>query len=1185
MTTISEQQIEEIVLEILSELGYDTVFGPDIAPDSDNPQRERWDDVLIKSDLIESIKRLNPEISDDNAEEVYRQLRRLNSQNIIENNEVFHKYLIEGFPFEYRDKKGDIKTDNIRLVDYNDPDNNIFKAINQFTIIENKKNRRPDIVIFVNGLPLIIIELKNASSETADLNSAYKQIQTYKKEIPTIFNYNELIILSDGTYAEVGTVTSNKEWFLAWKTIDGESIASPTIPQIDVMAKGLLKKEVLLDVIRYFVVFSDGKRKKKKVLAGYHQYHAANKAIEKTEEAVGDSKKVGIIWHTQGSGKSLTLAFYAGKLQVNEKLKNPTLVMLTDRNDLDDQLFQTFSSISCLRETPVQVNTKEGLKEVLKRASGGIIFSTIQKFDQEIEVLSDRDNIIIAADEAHRSQYGFKAKVDKDTGETKYGFAKYLRDALPNASFIGFTGTPIDFEDRSTINVFGDYIDVYDIERAVDDKRTVRIYYESRLAELKINEENLSELDEEFDEITEGREDSRTIKRKWAQLEKVVGTPSRIEQVAEDIVKHFEKRLEINEGKGMIVCMSRRIAVDLHDAIKKLRPNWYNKDDNKGFMKVIMTGSATDEPEWQEHIRDKRRRRELGDLFKDSQSEFGLAIVVDMWLTGFDVPSLHTLYIDKPMKGHTLMQAIARVNRVYKDKQGGLIVDYMGIAQELKYALSNYTRAGGLGKPTLDQKDAISLMMEKYEIVAQMFHGFDYKEFFNASPRRKMELIPEAMDHILRLDNGKKRYIREVTALSKAYSLAVPSKESEEFRDEIGFFQAIKASIIKNTEISGRKYNELNMESAIKQIMSKAISSKGVIDVFAVAGIDKPEISILSDKFLEDVKGMEHKSLAFEALKKLLNEQIKARFGRNKLKEKKFSEMIEDAIKRYQSKAITSAQVIQELIDIAKQIREDKSKGKELGLTDEEEAFYDALANNQSAIDILGDQMLKKIAIELTDIVKKNASIDWTIKKNVQANLKVQIKRLLKKYGYPPDKQQMAADLVLEQAESFAGVWSYERDHKSKMEILQDIKELLQFKEYLPVYSLKAAAGRFDKSQPTDKIGWMKVENGKLDKNMFIAQIKGNSMRNVIKDGEYGIFRFTDNLPGQGEIALIQHREFTDLETGGAYSIKRYHKYKNKIEFKADTDEPHIAEATSYILNSDNENEYRLIAKFIRVID
>jgi len=1027
---IVEQDIEDAALDILqNDLGYEYVYGPNIAPDGETPLRSKWDDVILADKLRDSISKLNPSLTDEGVEETIKKLKRLSSKQLIKNNEKFHTFLIEGVPLEFRNKKGEIKDEYVQLIDFKNPKNNEFLAVNQFTVIENNKNRRPDIIIFINGLPISIIELKNPTDEKATIESAHKQLETYKDQISTIFNYNELLVISDGTYAQAGTLTSPKEWFLPWKTINGKEPASKSLPQLQVLLEGMFKKEILTDLIKYFITFSQERKQTIKILAGYHQYYATNKAIKTTIKAINGSRKAGIVWHTQGSGKSFTLAFYSGKLQQQAELNNPTLIVITDRNDLDDQLFNTFSSIECLREKPIQISSKDDLKEKLKRSSGGIIFTTIQKFGSEtgkFEILSKRENIIVAADEAHRTQYGFKAKVDKDSGKTKYGFAKYLRDALPNASFIGFTGTPIDFEDKSTRAVFGNYIDVYDIEQAVEDKRTVRIYYESRLAKLDLRPSQIAHLDKEFEDVTEGEEQDKREKLKsdWARVEAIVGSDTRITQIATDIVKHFEARQEAIEGKAMVVCMSRRICVELYNEIAKIKPKWVHKDDDKGVMKVIMTGSASDGPEWQKHIRDKRKRRELGETFKDSDSSFKLAIVRDMWLTGFDVPSLNTLYIDKPMKGHGLMQAIARVNRVYKDKQGGLIVDYLGIAQELKKALSNYTKGGGKGKPTFDQSEAIAIMQEKYEIVSQFFYNYDYKKFFSGTAKEKMQIIPAAMEHVLMQKDGKKRYVREVVGLTKSYALAVPSDEAEKLRDEIGFFQAIKASIVKNTEVQGKQKTDTELNSAIKQIVSKAVSSEGVIDVFEAAGMKKPEISVLSDSFLEDVKGMKHKNLAFEALKKLLADQIRIRFKYNKIRNKKFSEMLEEAIRRYQNRSIDSAQVIQELIELAHKIKEDKSRGKELGLTPEEEAFYDALDDHDGAMEVLGEKVMKQIARELTELVRKNTSIDWTLREAVQAKLRVMIKRLLRKYGYPPDKQKMATDLVLEQAKLFAEDWS-----------------------------------------------------------------------------------------------------------------------------------------------------------------
>ncbi|MFW6450483.1 MAG: type I restriction endonuclease subunit R, partial [Nanoarchaeota archaeon] len=1018
---MNEQDVEDAAIDILKDLGYRHLHGPDIAPDSDNPLREKWNEVILASILRDAIKLNNPKLPNDAIEETIKKVKRLAGHQ-LKQNEKFHQFLTQGVPLQYRAKNGKVTDDYIQLLG----EKNSFHVVSQFTIIEKENNRRPDLIVFINGLPISVIELKNSASEKASIESAYQQLQTYLQEIPTLFNFNELLVISDGTYAQVGTITSSREWFLPWKTIDGKEVAPATVSQMGVLFEGMFEKNRILDIITNFITFHKSKKQTNKILAGYHQYHAANKAIKKTINAVNKNGKAGVIWHTQGSGKSFTLAFYAGKIQVQEELNNPTLVILTDRNDLDDQLFNTFSSLNCLRETPMQANSKEKLKELLKRKSGGIIFTTIQKFGSdsgEFEALSKRSNIIIAADEAHRTQYGFKAKVDKKTGKTSYGFAKYLRDALPNATFIGFTGTPIDFEDKSTRQIFGNYIDIYDIEQSVQDERTVKIYYESRLAQLHLNKEQKDDIDEGVDEVTEGEEQNRKqqLKRKWAQLEAIVGSSTRIKQIAQDIVNHFEARQEnMPDGKAMVVCMSRRICIELHNEIKKLRPKWYNNDDEKGLMKVIMTGSAQDGPKWQEHIRDKRRRKEMAEIFKDPSSDFKLAIVRDMWLTGFDAPSLNTLYIDKPMKGHGLMQAIARVNRVYKNKQGGLIVDYLGIAHELKKAVSNYVDSDGRGKPVHNQSAAIATMKEKYEIVSQMFHGFNYKKFFSAKPKEKMDILSAAMNHVIRPEDRKKRFIRETTALSKAYSLSVPSEQAEKLRDEVGFFLAVKASIIKNTETTTTEKTDENLNSAMKQIVSSAVASDGVIDVFQTAGMKKPEISVLSDKFLDDVKNMQHKNLAFEALKKLLKDQIKARFKQNKVKDRKFSEMLEKAIQKYQNRSIDSAQIIQELVNLAKDIRKEKSRGKELGLNEQEEAFYDALADNGSARELLGDEVLKEMARKLSEVIRNKASIDWQIKTNVRADLKRMVKRLLRQYGYPPDKQKMATDLVIEQAEGFA---------------------------------------------------------------------------------------------------------------------------------------------------------------------
>ena len=1017
MSHITESHIEEAALEILKEQGYKILSGPEIAVDGTTPERNSYQQVILLDRLKEAINRLNPTIPEEAKEDAVKKLTRTESPKLIVNNQRFHDFLVNGVPVEYR-KDGRIKGDIVYLFDFKNPRNNEFVAVNQFTVIENNHNRRPDIVIFINGLPLAVIELKNPADENATIWSAYNQLQTYKEEISSLFNYNEILIISDGTEARAGTLTSEKEWFLPWKTIDGKEIAPKALQQLQVLLEGMFEKTRIIDMVRNFIVYQTTKKKITKIMAAYHQYHATNKAIESTIKATKKDRRAGVVWHTQGSGKSLTMVFYSGKLVLSEELENPTIVVLTDRNDLDDQLFNTFSSSqSVLRQKPIQTESREKLKENLSVSSGGIVFTTIQKFFPEKKgdkypILSPRKNIVVIADEAHRSQYDF---ID--------GFARHMRDALPNASFIGFTGTPIELSDKSTPAVFGHYIDVYDIEQAVIDGATVRIFYEGRLAKLELKESEKPKIDPEFEEVTEQEETAKkeTLKSKWARLEAVIGSEKRVKVIAKDIVKHFEQREEAMEGKAMIVCMSRRICVDLFNAIKKLKPGWYNKDYDKGIIKVIMTGSASDPLGWQEHVRTKLKRRELGDRFKDSSDQFKIAIVRDMWLTGFDAPCLHTLYLDKPMRGHGLMQAIARVNRVFKDKPGGLIVDYLGVADELKKALANYTLSGGKGKPTFDQEDAVAVMLEKYEIVNNLFYKFDYKKFFSGTAKEKMIILPAAMEHVLKQKDGKERCLKYVTELSKAFALAVPHEEAIKIRDDVGFFQAVRSALAKATTEKGKPEDELN--TAIKQIVSKAITSDEVIDIFKAAGLKKPDISILSDEFLAEIKGLEHKNLALETLKKLLNDEIKTRARRNIVEARAFSAMLEQTIKKYQNRSIEAAQVITELIDIAIEIRESKNRGEKLNLTEDELAFYDALVDNGSAKEVLGDETLKQIAKELTEKVKQNTSIDWTLRESVKSKLKVLVKRLLRKYGYPPDKQEKATELVLEQAELVSKNW------------------------------------------------------------------------------------------------------------------------------------------------------------------
>ena len=1029
-TFISEDDVEQYALDVLTGLGYERAYGPDISEGGLHPERN-YDEVVLLERLRRAIDKFNPEVPAEAKEEAIKKVLRVKSysQNLIENNHAFHKMLVDGVDVEYR-KDGRIVGDKVWLFDFSHPDNNEFLAVNQFTVIERNNNRRADMVLFVNGLPLVVIELKNPADEEATIWKAYEQFQTYMQEISSLFAYNEVLVISDGTEARAGTITSDKQRFMPWKTIDGEE-APIVMPQIEVLLKGICKKERLLDLIRHFIVFEQEKALRK-IMAAYHQYHAVNKALESTLKARIKDGRAGIVWHTQGSGKSLIMAFYTGKLVLKPEMENPTIVVLTDRNDLDDQLFDTFSKChEILRQKPVQATTREELQKLLKVASGGVIFTTIQKFfpdegREEYPLLSERSNIVVIADEAHRSQYGFKAKVlkTKDKALITYGYAKYVRDALPNASFIGFTGTPIEQRDRSTPAVFGKYVDIYDIEQAIKDGATVPIYYSSRLAKLDLKPEERPRIDEEFEEVTEGEEVERKekLKSKWAQLEKVVGSPKRIQKIAQDIVEHFEERLNVLDGKGMIVGMSRRICVDIYNEIIKLRPEWHDDSDDKGFVKVIMTGSASDPAEWQQHIRNKKRRKELGERFKDPEHPFKLAIVRDMWLTGFDAPSLHTMYIDKPMKGHGLMQAIARVNRVYKDKKGGLIVDYIGIGFELKKALADYTVSGGRGKPTNYQDEAVARMLEKYEIVQSMFHGFDYKRFFKLKPKERMTLIPRAMEHILQQENGKERYIRHVTALIKAFSLSVPHEKAMEIKEDVGFFQAIKSSIVKNTATE-MKYHE-DLDSAIKQILSKAIVSDRIVDIFAAAGLKNPDISILSDEFLEEVKGLPEKNLAFEALKKLLNDEIKIRMKKNIVQARSFREMLERTIRRYTNRTIEAAQVVEELIELAKKMRKSDERTKDLGLTDAEIAFYDALADNESARVVLGDKILREIAIEITEKIRKNVTIDWTLRESVQAKLRVIVKKTLRKYDYPPDKREEATDLVLSQAKLIAKDWA-----------------------------------------------------------------------------------------------------------------------------------------------------------------
>ncbi|HCT84788.1 MAG TPA: DEAD/DEAH box helicase [Candidatus Margulisbacteria bacterium] len=1065
MTKITESEIEKFAIELLEKQGYQYIYAPSIAPDSDTPERSNFEDVLLLDRIRSTLARINPSLSSDIREDAIKQLQRIGSPELIASNESFHRMLTEGIKVTYQ-KDGHSRGDIVWLIDFNNPENNDFIVANQFTIIENHTNKRPDVILFINGLPLIVIELKNPADENATLRSAFKQVQTYKQAIPALFTYNSFMIISDGLEAKAGTISSGFSRFMAWKTSDGETEASPLIGQMETLINGMLGKITLLDLIRHFIVFEKSKKEDKetgqtfvqtvKKLAAYHQYYAVNRAVESTLRAAGSplhviadarvippirlensspaafaDKKGGVIWHTQGSGKSLSMVFYTGKIVLT--MDNPTIVVITDRNDLDDQLFDTFaSSKQLLRQEPVQAEDRESLKKLLKVASGGIVFATIQKFQPDngnvYEELSSRKNIVVIADEAHRTQYGFKAKTIDDKDENGnvigkkivYGFAKYLRDALPNATYLGFTGTPIEKTDVNTPAVFGNYVDIYDIAQAVRDGATVKIYYESRLAKINLSEEGkklVKKVDEELEQ--EELTDTQKSKAKWTQLEALIGSEGRIKQVAQDIVSHFEQRQEVFEGKGMIVCMSRRIAAALYKEIIKIKPQWHNDELKKGVIKVVMTSASSDGPEISKHHTTKDQRRLLAERMKDPEDELKLVIVRDMWLTGFDAPSMHTLYIDKPMKSHNLMQAIARVNRVYKDKKGGLVVDYLGIASDLKKALSFYSESGGKGDPAETQERAVQMMLEKIEVVSQLFHGFAYEEYFDAATSRKLSLILEAEEHVLGLEDGKRRFVNEVTALSQVFSIAIPHEQAMDAKDEIAFFQAVKSRLVK-FDSTGTGRTDEEIETTIRQVIDKALVTEQVIDIFDAAGIKKPDISILSEDFLLEVKNMQHKNIALEVLKKLLNDEIKARMKKNLVQSKSLMEMLENSIKKYHKKILTAAEVIEELINLSKNIQSMDKEPEELGLSDYEYAFYTAIANNESAREVMQQDKLRELAVVLYEKVKENASIDWTIKESVKAKLKVIVKRVLRQYGYPPDMQMLATETVLKQAEMIA---------------------------------------------------------------------------------------------------------------------------------------------------------------------
>ncbi len=1042
---VTESVIEQAALAWLESLDWRIVHGPEIAPDTPRAERTDYGQVVLEQHLRDSLARLNPDLSVGTLDDAFRKLAHPEGPTLETRNRAFHRMLVDGVTVEYRTSDGAVRGEQAHVIDFDDPANNDWLAVNQFTVVENKHERRPDIVLFVNGLPLGVIELKNSTDEDATIWTAWRQLQTYQVELPALFAMNTVLMVSDGVEARIGTLTAGREWFKPWRTISGETLADVLLPQLQVMLEGVCVPKRFLTLVRDFIVFEDdGSGALVKKMAGYHQFHAVEVAVaetlraaelsqtaEKLEEeaalhepgrkaggAPGD-RRIGVIWHTQGSGKSLSMAFYAGRIIRERAMANPTIVVLTDRNDLDDQLFGTFSRCrELLRQPPVQAASRADLRAKLAVDSGGVVFTTIQKFFPEEKgdthpVLSQRRNIVVIADEAHRSQYDF---ID--------GYARHMRDALPNASFVGFTGTPIELRDANTRAVFGDYISIYDIQRAVEDEATVPIYYESRLAKLALAEGEKPTIDPEFEEATEGEEVERKerLKTRWAQLEAIVGTEKRLKLVARDIVAHFEERLEALDGKAMVVCMSRRICVTLYRELVRLRPDWHHADDDKGRLKVVMTGAASDPPDWQPLIRNKARREALANRFRDPGDPLRMVLVRDMWLTGFDAPSLHTMYVDKPMRGHGLMQAIALVNRVFKDKPGGLVVDYLGLAHELKRALATYTESGGTGKTALDQEEAAAVMLEKYEICGGLFHGFDRSKWTAGTPQERLGLLPAAQEHILTQENGKDRYVQSVRELSQAFALAVPHEDAIRIRDDVAFFQAVQSVLAKRASADARPEEEL--DHAVRQIISRAVASEGVIDIFAAAGLEKPDISILSEEFLAEVRGMPQRNLAVELLQKLLKGEVATRRKKNVVQARSFAEMLEQTLRRYQNRAVEAAQVIEELIQLARELREATARGERLGLSEDELAFYDALETNDSAVRVLGDETLRAIAQELVETVRGNVTIDWTLRENVRANLRRLVKRTLRRYGYPPDKQEKATRTVLEQAEVLSADWA-----------------------------------------------------------------------------------------------------------------------------------------------------------------
>jgi type I restriction enzyme, R subunit len=1188
---MNESVVEQALLDWLGELGYEVRRGIEIAPGEAAAERDDYREVLLEARLRRSLTKINPAETPTAIDEAIRVFKKSSSPALTSDNRAVHRLLVDGVSVEVQETGG-VRGRLINLIDFDDPAANDWLAVNQFTVLD-RSERRPDVLVFVNGIPLADIELKNPRDEDADWLQAFKQHQVYKAEMPSLERYNAVMVASDGLAdARIGSLTAAKEWFMPWRTIEGNDLAPATANKLEVLIRGVFDKARFLDLLRHFIVFEDEDGRLAKKIAGYHQFHATRKAIETTVHAAGEEgdRRGGVVWHTQGSGKSLTMAFFAGKLIAELAMANPTIVILTDRIDLDGQLFGVFSRCrDLLRQTPEQAETRSELRDLLQRASGGVVFTTIQKFLPEekgdrFPMLSDRRNIVVIADEAHRTQYDF---ID--------GFARHMHDALPNATFVGFTGTPLELDDRDTRAVFGDYIDRYDIRRAVEDGATVPIYYESRLTKLDLLESERPKIDPAVEEVLEGEDEARKdrVRSKWAQLEAVVGTENRLSLIAEDLVAHLEHRLQAIDGKAMVVCMSRRICVDLYAEIVKLRPKWHTDDDATGVVKVVMTGSNTDPVGWQPHIRNKARREALAARFKDPADPFKVVMVRDMWLTGFDAPSLHTMYVDKPMRGHGLMQAIARVNRVFRDKPGGLVVDYLGIADDLRQALAIYAESGGTGDAAIDQSEAVAVMLEKVEVCRGIFHGFDYSRFLAGTASERMQVLPAAQEHVLGLEDGKERLIQTVIALSKAFALSVPREEALEVRDEVAFFQTVKAALVKTER--GAQTAQEDLDHAIRQIVAGAIAPEGVIDVFEAAGLPKPDISLLSEEFLAEVREMPHRNLAVELLQKLLNNEIRARTRRSVVQSRRFSEMLERTLKRYQARAITTAQVIEELIELAREMRAAQERGEALGLSDEEVAFYDALETSESAVQVLGDEVLRTIARELTETVKRTATIDWTQKESVQAAMRVAVKRILRKYGYPPDMQARAVETVLEQAEQLGFEFSEE---PRPAEALSDVlpfrvlsgEEAVPFENCIPLYSLEVAAGGFEEGRSVEVEAWVSTESLTYAPGLFVARVVGESMNRRIPNGAYCVFRHPVEGSRTGRILLVEHHDIADPETGGSYTVKMYERLpeimtdgerRSGILLKPDSTDARFAPIA---LAPQDEAEIRVLAELVRVL-